>query len=203
MSICWKCGKEFVNENNLGTILCDDCASKIPTATASSQIDNFDIKNDEISEKISEKEKFIEFCEIFGFKVSDIQMKVFELYNQSKQENKQMFINLGKQHGHNYLNTILINFELWKKDQRIAELEKYNAQLEYWKSKWYNSYDEIRNKYNKSKQTAVKEFIDFAIEKFSEVNDLGDFKYYLDNAEFKYVIKDLLKEKEINNGKIN
>ena len=93
--------------------------------------------------------------------------------------------------------SIKLSKELKQKDQRIAELEKDNAQLEYRKSYWYNSYDEIRNKYNKNQQekrTAVKEFIDFAIEKFSEVDDLGDFKYYLDNAEFKYVIKDLLKE---------
>lgn len=68
------------------------------------------------------------------------------------------------------LDRVLDDYE--QKDQRIAELEK-------------------------EKQTSVKEFIDFAIEKFSEVNDLGDFKYYLDNAEFKYVIKDLLKEKGI------
>lgn len=78
----------------------------------------------------SEKEKFIEFCGVLGFKVNDTQIKVFELYNQAKQENKEMFINLGRQQGRQYLNTILINFELWEKDHRIAELEKENFELQ-------------------------------------------------------------------------
>ena len=37
-------------------------------------------------------------------------------------------------------------------EDEIVSLKKYIPQLEYWKSYWYNSYDEIRNKYNKNQQ---------------------------------------------------
>jgi len=37
-------------------------------------------------------------------------------------------------------------------EDEIVSLKKYISQLEYWKSYWYNSYDEIRNKYNKNQQ---------------------------------------------------
>lgn len=82
-----------------------------------------------------------------------------------------------------------------QKDQCIAELEKYNAQLEYWKSKWYNSYDEIRNKYNKSNKTAVKEFADEFKKLCFNYGEFDDILCYRKNA--CELIDRLLKERGI------
>lgn len=40
-------------------------------------------------------------------------------------------------------------------EDEIVSLKRYISQLEYWKSYWYNSYDEIRNKYNKQERQKV------------------------------------------------
>jgi len=71
--------------------------------------------------------------------------------------------------------------ELGRKADEVEQLKKeneelkvYNKQLDYWKSEYYNSYDEIRDKYNDLKSAQNK----IAIEKLKEYEKNNDYISY-------------------------
>ena len=98
-----------------------------------------------------------------------------------------MFINLGRQQGRQYLNTILINFELWEKDHRIAELEK-----ELQRFKCNGTPQEFKEAVlEQAEKNSENEKIEFAIKQINEVYSFGfewqhnpgyDFKNFQDET---------------------
>ena len=55
-----------------------------------------------------------------------------------------------------YENTGLEPIEVEQLKKENEELKEYNKKLDYWKSNWYNCYDDIRIRYNELKSSPNK-----------------------------------------------
>ena len=67
---------------------------------------------------------------ICGIKLTDWQIDLLIQAQEANEKGELMLVNLGRRQGGQLLNTILINFQIWSKDQKISDLEAKLAESE-------------------------------------------------------------------------
>ena len=64
---------------------------------------------------------------IWGVKLTELQKEILCTFQNSKDKGEKVFLSYGRMQGIGLLKNILYGFEMWLKDQRIAELEEQLA----------------------------------------------------------------------------